>query len=55
MASSVPQSKHRDSFSIYITFIPFSFLSKSLFTYDLNIQHYIARDIESFIKDITNQ
>jgi len=54
MAPSVPRSKHRDSFSIYITSIPFGILSKSLFTYGLNIRHYIARDTDIFIEDITN-
>jgi hypothetical protein len=55
MVSSAPRIKHRDGFSMYITFIPFGILSKSLFTYGLNIRRYIARDIEGFIKNITNQ
>jgi len=54
IAPSVPRSKHGDSFSIYITFNPFGILSKLLFTHDLNIRHYIARNADSFIKDITN-
>jgi hypothetical protein len=51
----VPQSKERDSFSNYVAFVPFGILFKSLFTNDPNIRHYLARDIDSFIKGITNQ